>query len=56
VVGILAAAFYDPVLTAGLSEWRDGLIAGLVLLGLASGKAPAWAMVIAAGLLGFFWY
>lgn len=55
VVGILAAALYDPVFTAGVLE------AGVAALGIAvvsfvalnSWKAPAWAVVIAAGLLGW---
>ncbi len=55
VVGILAAALYDPVFTAGVLE--GGLaalsIAVVSFVALNSWRAPAWAVVIAAGLLGW---
>lgn len=55
VVGILAAALYDPVFTAGV---LDAGIAALCIavvsfVALNSWKLPAWAVVIAAGLLGW---
>lgn len=55
VVGILAAALYDPVFTAGILEVG---IAGLCIavvsfVVLNSWKVPAWAVVIAAGLVGW---
>jgi chromate transporter len=51
VVGLLAAAFVTPVVTAGVtSVWAGGLaLAAYVALTF---RVPAWAVVIAAGLLG----
>ncbi|MCK8515703.1 chromate efflux transporter [Methylonatrum kenyense] len=46
VVGILAAAFYDPVMTAGLSQWRDGLVAVGVIAALAWGRIPVWLLIL----------
>ncbi|WP_243729171.1 chromate efflux transporter [Nesterenkonia sphaerica] len=55
VVGILAAALYDPVFTAGVLD--VGLGALLLAIGaftaLNSWKAPAWAVVLVAGVLGW---
>ncbi|MDZ5077823.1 chromate efflux transporter [Nesterenkonia sp. HG001] len=55
VVGILAAALYDPVFTAGVLD--VGLVALAVavasFVALNSWKVPAWAVVIGAGLLGW---
>ncbi|MDQ2069192.1 chromate efflux transporter [Natronospira bacteriovora] len=56
VVGILAAAFYDPVLTAGIADWRDGLIALAVLTTLATGRLPIWLLIIIAAGAGWFIY
>jgi chromate transporter len=54
VVGLLAAAFYDPVFTAGITSAATMAIAAAAFTALAAWQAPAWAVVIAAGLLGFF--
>lgn len=55
VVGILAAALYDPVFTAGILD--VGLpalvVAVAAFIALNNWKIPAWAVVIAAGLLGW---
>lgn len=55
VVGILAAALYDPVFTVGVLD--VGLGALVVAIGafvaLNSWKVPAWAVVLAAGFLGW---
>ncbi|KDE38833.1 Chromate transport protein ChrA [Nitrincola lacisaponensis] len=53
VVGLLAAALYDPVITAGIHQWQDALLA-LVLLGLlATGRIPVWLLVPLGGLAGY---
>lgn len=55
VVGILAAALYTPVFTAGVVEVGIEALALAVLafVALNSWKVPAWAVVVAAGLLGW---
>lgn len=54
VVGILAAALYDPVFTVGILE--VGVTALVIAVGafvaLNSWKAPTWAVVLGAGILG----
>jgi chromate transporter len=52
VVGLLAAALYDPVITAGIASWRDAAIAVAAFGALGWAGVPAWAVVIAAGLVG----
>jgi chromate transporter len=53
VVGILAAALYNPVFTAGITSTRALAVAVCAFLALAVWKAPPWAVVIAAGAVGF---
>jgi len=53
VVGLLAAAFYDPVLTEGIGSPAAMAVAAASFLALAVWKVPAWLVVIAAGGLGF---
>ena len=53
VVGILAAALYDPVFTQGITSPATLALAVGVFIALAKWKLPAWAAVIAAGLIGF---
>jgi chromate transporter len=53
VVGILAAALYDPVFTAGVTSTRALAVAVAAFLALQLWKAPPWAVVIAAGVAGF---
>ncbi|ROR72791.1 chromate transporter [Bogoriella caseilytica] len=57
VVGLLAAALYDPVFTAGVLAVdvpvRALAIAVAAFVALSAWKAPAWAVVIAAALLGW---
>lgn len=55
VVGILAAALYTPVLTVGVLEVGTTalVLAVLAFVALNSWRAPAWAVVIAAGVLGW---
>jgi chromate transporter len=52
VVGVLLAAFYHPVCTAGLTGGRAVALAVAGGLALQSGKIPAWAVVAAAAGLG----
>jgi chromate transporter len=53
VVGLLAAALYDPVFTAGITSGRAMAIAAASFVALAAWKAPPWAVVVAAGVAGF---
>lgn len=53
VVGILAAALYTPVFTEGVTSVATLGIAAAGFVALTSWKAPAWAVVIAAGLIGW---
>lgn len=46
VVGLLLAAFYDPVWTAAIHTPRDFALALAALLLLQAWKAPPWAVVI----------
>lgn len=54
VVGILAAALYIPVFTSGVLEVgiEALVLAVLAFVALNSWRVPAWAVVIAAGLIG----
>jgi chromate transporter len=57
VVGLLAAALYDPVFTQGVLAAGEPLLALALAIAayvaLAKWSAPPWAVVIAAGLLGW---
>ena len=53
VVGILAAALYTPVFTSGITSARALAVAVAAFLALQFWKSPPWAVVIAAGLIGF---
>jgi chromate transporter len=53
VVGLLAAALYDPVFTGGITSPRTMAIAAAAFVTLATWTVPAWAVVITAGLAGF---
>jgi chromate transporter len=57
VVGLLAAALYDPVFTQGVLAASNPLVALALavaaFVALATWSAPPWAVVIAAGLLGW---
>lgn len=54
VVGLLAAALYTPVFTEGIPDAMAMIIAAAAFVALAAWKTPAWAVVIAAGALGYF--
>ncbi|WP_211657908.1 chromate efflux transporter [Paracoccus subflavus] len=51
VVGILTIAFYDPVMTAGVSRRADFALAVILFLMLARWNRPAWE-VVATGAAG----
>jgi chromate transporter len=53
VVGVLAAAFIDPVFPAGVRGWPDGLIALAGFLALV-GRTPPWLVVIGVALAGAY--
>lgn len=52
VVGLLAAAFYDPVLAGVFDRPHAVALAGVAFVALAIWKLPPWAVVVAAGVLG----
>lgn len=53
VVGILAAALYDPVFTEGVTSVRGFCVVVAAFIALIAWKAPPWAIVIGAGLIGW---
>jgi chromate transporter len=53
VVGLLAAALYDPVFVEGIVSPLTMAVAAAAFVALAVWSVPAWAVVIAAGLAGF---
>ena len=46
VVGILAAALYDPLWKSAVSDWRDVALAACGFLVLVAAKAPPWMVVL----------
>ena len=50
VVGLLLAAFYDPVWTAGVRSGADFALALAPLLMLVSWKVPPWLVVVPGAL------
>lgn len=52
VVGILAAALYDPVIAQGITGVGTLVIAVLALGVLLTGRVPAWGVVLAAAACG----
>lgn len=52
VVGLLAAALYDPVVTQGITGAGTMVVAAIAFVALTVWKAPAWAVVIGASVLG----
>ncbi|MFP4673358.1 MAG: chromate efflux transporter [Opitutales bacterium] len=53
VVGLLVAAFINPVWVHGIHDWMDVAIAALAFFCLFKLRAPAWSVVFACGLIGF---
>jgi chromate transporter len=52
VVGLLAAALYDPVFTEGVTSPITMAIAAAAFVALIAWKVPAWGVVLAASLIG----
>jgi chromate transporter len=52
VVGLLLAAFWNPVITSGIHSAQDGLLAGVALLALMRWKWPPWLVVAGCALAG----
>ncbi|MEY9211996.1 chromate efflux transporter [Thermobifida halotolerans] len=52
VVGILAAALYDPVFVQGVVSPATMAVAAVAFVALAVWRAPAWAVVLAASAVG----
>lgn len=52
VVGLLAAALWDPVITEGVRSAPALALAVAAFIALTRWSAPPWAVVIGAGLLG----
>lgn len=52
VVGILAAALYDPVFTAGITGTATLAVAAAAFVALRKWKTPPWAVVVAAAAAG----
>ena len=55
VVGLLAAAWWDPIVREGLTSPLAVGIATGAALALASGRIPAWAVVLGAASAGAWW-
>tara|TARA_R100000027_G_scaffold52103_3_gene40838 strand:- start:16067 stop:17257 length:1191 start_codon:yes stop_codon:yes gene_type:complete len=53
VVGLLLAAFYDPVWTSAIVSPRAAAFAVIAYLLIQFWKVPAWALVILSGLVGW---
>lgn len=53
VVGLLLAALWNPVITSGIRNLPDGLLAMTALLALMRWKWPPWAVVAACAALGW---
>ncbi len=54
VVGILAAALYQPLFTTAIVGWPELSLALLSFLLLQFAKAPSWVVVLFCGVSGFF--
>jgi chromate transporter len=52
VVGLLLAAFYDPVFTAGVGSFGDLVLAGVGFALLAGLRWPAWSVVLMGAVVG----
>lgn len=52
VVGLLAAAFWDPVITHAVTSLWHGVFVIAALLALTIGKTPPWLLVICCAIFG----
>ncbi|MBT6137149.1 MAG: chromate efflux transporter [Rhodospirillaceae bacterium] len=53
VVGLLLAALWNPVISTGIRDWPDVVLAALALVALQFLKWPSWAVVGLAALGGW---
>ena len=53
VVGLLAAAFIDPVLPHGVQHYLDAILALIAFIALKKYQTPAWLVVLGCGSIGF---
>jgi chromate transporter len=53
VVGLLAAALYDPVIRAGVTGWPEAALAGAAFVALVRFRAAPHVVVLACGALGW---
>lgn len=56
VVGLLLAAFYQPVWTSAILQPRDFVLALLAFVALQFWKWPVWLVVLTSGLAGGLWF
>ncbi|WP_269524226.1 chromate efflux transporter [Coraliomargarita parva] len=56
VVGLLLAAFINPVFRHGIHNWIDACLAALAFVGLYKLKLPPWSIVLGCGLVGSLIY
>lgn len=56
VVGVLLAALYHPVGTAGITDVRTLGLAVAALIALQLARIPVWGVVIAAAAIGAWWW
>ena len=55
VVGLLLAAFINPILFLSIRSWFDiALVLALYLL-LLFGKLPIWSVIFGVSILGYIW-
>jgi chromate transporter len=52
VVGLLFAAFVNPVLTSAITDVRSAALAAAAFVALQFGKCPPWLLVLLCGLAG----
>ncbi len=52
VVGLLLAAFYDPVITSAIHGWSDVVLALFGLIALMGLRLPPWIVVAGAAAIG----
>ena len=46
VVGVLAAALYDPIWSNAIHDWIDGVLALSAFFAIQSQRIPTWVVVI----------
>jgi chromate transporter len=56
VVGLLVAAFYNPVWTSAILSSKDFALALICFLALKFWQAPSWAVVLFSATVGGLWF